>query len=469
MATLTFEDYYNMNPIAVVDQNVWPDRVAEVIMQFQTGPVIYTPLIDWTNRSQTTGASQSIFTELLEGDVDFDEMTMAQMYVTDPSYVDSRKRELAVARYGDKVMLNKYSNIFQMWKMSGGRDWRPLLRGVLGNNVVRKIELISRNAYLKSPKTYWTYGGDATSIGTLVAADKFNIAIVNAWNLRLGNTGSPVIPGDSASVKVAIIPPGVIYDFFSSLAAASSNETSMWRDASIYQGKLRYEIGTYKNVRFVEVPNDKYGLNNSVLYNTGAIQYQTTVSKAITAGDGAPDPEALAVDEVWKVGQKDVDHFIELGSGTDMSQFNVNDIVTLHTVRTDAYGVSNGVDPLSGKTIHRRIVLKDTGGKTISFDRPVMKNYTTLLASNTYAYITKGLHIGFILVLGSRGGIMGNVNKPIEFYEPRPIDDYDSVWRYVWDIIAGWNIWEPNLFECHFVPVSLAKPGGIIVPTDPSS
>lgn len=467
--TTTFEDYYNMNPIAVVDQNVWPDRIAEVIMRFQTGPVIYTPLIDWTNRSQTTGASQSIFTELLEGDVDFDEIAMTTMYITDPAYIDSRKRELAVQRFGDKVQLNKTSNIFQQWRASGSRDWRPLLRGVLGNNVVRKIELISRNAYLRAPKAYWTYGGDATSIGTLVAADTFNLAIVNAWNLRLGNTGSPVIPGQAAAVKVAIVPPGVIYDFFSGLAAASANESSMWRDATLYQEKLRYEIGTFKNVRFVEVPNDKYGLNNAVLYNTGAIQYQTTVSSAITAGDGSPDPEALAVDEVWKVGQQDVNHFIQLANTTDMSQFNIGDIVTLHTVRTDAYGVANGVDPLSGRTIHRRVVLKDTGGFTLSFDRPVMRNYSTALSTGVYGYITKGLHIGFILVLGSRGGIMGNVNKPIEFYEPRPIDDYESVWRYVWDIIAGWNVWEPNLFECHFVPVSLPKPGGIIVPTDPSS
>ena len=109
----------------------------------------------------------------------------------------------------DKVQIHSSSNIFTMWRHSGGRDWRPLLRGVLGNNIVRKIEMISRNAYLRGPKSFWTYGGDATSIGTLVAADKFNLAIVNAWNFRLGNTGSPVIPGTSAGVRVAICPPAL--------------------------------------------------------------------------------------------------------------------------------------------------------------------------------------------------------------------------------------------------------------------
>ena len=145
----------------------------------------------------------------------------------------------------DKVQIHSSSNIFTMWRHSGGRDWRPLLRGVLGNNIVRKIEMISRNAYLRGPKSFWTYGGNATSIGTLVAADKFNLAIVNAWNLRLGNTGSPVIPGTSAGVRVAICPPGVVYDFLSSLAGATANEASMWRDATLYQEKLKYEIGNH--------------------------------------------------------------------------------------------------------------------------------------------------------------------------------------------------------------------------------
>ena len=46
----------------------------------------------------------------------------------------------------------------------------------------------------------------------------------------------------------------------------------------------------------------------------------------------------------------------------------------------------------------------------------------------------------------------------------KAIDDFESVWRYVWDIKAGMNIWEPNLFECHFVAVTLPKPGGLIIP-----
>jgi hypothetical protein len=263
----TFEQFYDINPIAVIDQNQWDDRIPEVALQFRTQPVIYTPLVDWDDTSQRTGAATTIHTELIEGDVDVDPIPLTSNYVKSPIGVDSRARTLATARYADKIQLHESSNIFQQWKMSGGRDWRPLLRGLLGQSVIRKFELLARNIYLRGPKSFWTFadadaGGNA-DWNDIVAADTFQLGIVNEWNLRLGNTGSPVIPGDMASAKLAIMPPGVVFDFMESLAASSANEEAMWRDAHLYSGKLlRYEIGSYKNVRFIQHPNDKFGQNN---------------------------------------------------------------------------------------------------------------------------------------------------------------------------------------------------------------
>jgi hypothetical protein len=141
-------------------------------------------------------------------------------------------------------------------------------------------------------------------------------------------------------------------------------------------------------------------------------------------------------------------------------------MISIHTVRTSTFGVTNGVDFRSGKTIVRRVVAVDAGSNRISVDRPVMKPYSVDLGGTVFGYVTKAVHVGFNLILGSKGGIMGNVNKAIEFYEPKPVDDFESVWRFVWDIVAGYNIWEPSLFECHFTAVSLPKPGGIISPAD---
>jgi len=465
----TFEDFYNQNPISVIDQNNWTDQIPEVIMNFQKGPTIYTPLIDWMDRSRVTGAEHSQFTELLEGDVDNDEIAITAQYIANPAGVDSRMRKVTTKRYGDKVQVTDADSVFQMWQMSGGRDWRGLLRGVLGNNVRRKLEKLARNAYLGGPKSYWTFGGSASDFTEINSNAIFQLGAVNGWNLRLGSIGEPVIPGDAANAKLCMVPPGCIYDFINSLEGP---EKTLWVNSKMYANPLPYEIGMWKNIRFVEVPNDKYGENMAVLYNAGPVIVQAEVSIAITAGDGCPNPEATAVDDTWYVGQKDVKHFIQLTSGTDMDAFEVNDQVSIHTLRPAnslGVGVTGGVDVLSGKTITRRIVSINKGGYQIAFDRPVMKDYKTNLGTSPafYAYVTKAAHVAFNLVLGSRGGIMGNVNRPLKFYEPKPIDDFESVYRYVWDIIAGYNIWEPSLFECHFTAVSLPKPGGVITPPEP--
>lgn len=472
----TYESFYDINPVAVVDQNQWTDRIAEVAMQFKQQPVIYTPLIDWSDRTSQTGAQTTMYTEMLEGDTDFDPIPLTANYINTPHGVDSRARTLTTSRYGDKVQLHESSNIFQMWRMSGGRDWRPLLRTILGQNVVRKFEMLARNAFLLSPTSFWTYAWDnsdrPTSFASIESTDKFNIDIVNEWHLRLGNTGTPVVPGDTAAAKVAIMPPGVVYDFMTSLAAASTNEAAMWRDAKLYGGQeLKYELGSYKGVRFVQVPNDRYGMNHSILYNCGAITKQYGVNAPIEMGDGAPDPETTKVDSVWYVGQKAVTHYIQLEDFADQD-FLVNDIVTIHVARTASYGVTNGVNPLSGKTIQRRVVSVDHSNNRLAFDRPIMFNYTAPFnatsqsgaAGTYYAFVTKARHVGMVLVMGSRGGIMGEVARPIKFYEPKPIDDFESVWRYVWDIVAGYNLWDPHMFELHFCAVSLPKPGGVITP-----
>lgn len=467
----TFERYYDINPVSVIDQNQWEYRTPEVAMQFRTQPVVFTPLIDWSDETARTGAQTTIVTEILEGDVDFDEIPFTANYI-DAQGIDSRARSFTITRYGDKVQLHELSNIFQQWRMSGGRDWRPLLRGILGQNVIRKFEILARNAHLIGPQTFWTYAGTATNWGTIGSGDTFELDKINEWNLRLGNTGSPVIPGDRASAKLAIIPPGSTYDFFAGLAAATTNEAQMWRDAQIYAGNaIQYELGSHKNVRMVETPNNKFGENLSVLYNCGALSAQYGVSSPITPGDGAPDPEVTRVDDVWMVGQKDVTHFVQLESYSG-SPFEVNDIVTIHTARTDDYGVTDGVNPLSGKTIQRRIVAVDDVNYRLSFDRPILFKYETAFNATAnsgsegllYAFVTKARHIGMCLVLGSRGGILGGVGRAIKFYEPKPVDDFESVWRFTWDIFSGYNIWEPNLFECYFCALTLPKPGGLITP-----
>lgn len=472
----TLDRFYDINPVGVIDQNKWTVQDPEVNLAFRRRS-FYTPLIDWDASMQATGASEMIEHELIEGDVNFNEIPLTANYI-DSMGVDSRYQKFSVARYGGKVQMHKSSNVFQQWKISGGRDWRPLLRGVLGDHVVRVNELLARNAWFKGPKTFWTYsdkgsGAAPTDWATIAADDKFDFNVINGWKFRLGNTGAPVVPGDPARAKVAYIPPGATYELMATLAAASANETALWRDAHVYGVQtpiLTGEIGEHKGVRFVEVDSDKFGVNPNVLYNCGAVTKQFGVIEPIRMGDGAPDPGSVAVDSTWYVGQKSVTHYIKLEDWT-VGDFSANDWVTIHVKQTAVYGVTKGVDPFDAMTIVRRVVAVDATANTISFDRPILMNYTAAFTGKSvtgnadgtfYAYVTRGRNIGFALVLGSRGGVKGKVMQPLAFYDPVSVDDFQSVWRFSYDQIVGLNIAEPHMFELYFFAVAIPKPGGVI-------
>ena len=317
----SLDTYYWENPLKFIDRNSWPLQYPEVQLAFRN-QACYTPLVDWTSELATTHSKQgTIVTELLEGETDANELPFMATDV-DALGVDSRARTFGWGHYGGKVQLNRKSNTFNQWKVSGGNDWRPLLRGVLGNDVIRKHEILSRNIFLKGPKDRWTYGGGKANIGALTSGDTFSLDTVIEWNFRLGQYGSPIIPGEKAAAKVCIVPPGVNYAVRKSLASASTNEASMFRDARLYAGDaLNYEIGEFSGVRFVEAPTDRFGINAAVLYNSGAITAQYGVTETINMGDGAPDPDLEKVDEVFMVGQSNVKHYIQLESGADLSAF----------------------------------------------------------------------------------------------------------------------------------------------------
>jgi hypothetical protein len=89
---------------AAVDQNTWDDKVAQVVMNFQNGPVVYTPLIEWMDRSRATGADATIYTDMLDADVNTDTIAYDAMYIPEPLTVDSRFRTTSMARYGKPLI-----------------------------------------------------------------------------------------------------------------------------------------------------------------------------------------------------------------------------------------------------------------------------------------------------------------------------------------------------------------------------
>jgi hypothetical protein len=470
------ESYYDLSPIRVIDQNRWTTYsdgvIPELLFSFRESS-LYTPLINW-GPWQGRG-DENWETELFPLDVDAEEIGWTTNYVTARQPLESRKRKFALARYGDKTQIHKADKRFQQWLLNGKTDWTPIMQAVLSANVLRKHERLSRDAFLKAPTKFFTYAGSMTTFNN-VGTNVFDPAVVDAWNLRLGNTGSPIIPGPAAASKVVYMPPGVRYDMMQKILNPSAGtKYAMWKDIIVYQDAapfLRGEFGSLGGIRFVEVPNDPFGQNAAILYNCGTILKQYAVVRPIQMGDGSPDPETTLVDGIWAIGQKDVTHGIYLENFAD-GDFVVDDWITIHVRKTDVWGVTGGVNPVDSTAIVRRVVAVDHTNNIISLDRPIGRSFAEAfvgksVTGNTdgtfYAYVTKGKHISMNLVLGSKEAIEGRVYKPIQFYNPPAVDDFLSVERFTWDEELGFNLGNPHAYEVHFSAVSLAKPGGVIAP-----
>jgi hypothetical protein len=263
---------------------------------------------------------------------------------------------------------------------------------------------------------------------------------------------------------VCITSPGVLYDL------QNQTDPKDWLVPLAYANPsrlLNYEVGTYRNVRFIETPK-------ATLFNCGAIQAQVPVSAAINAGDGAPDPNTTLVDATYAVGQPNAAHFIQLaaldsfGALVDAAYMNANfaigDMLTIHIQRTNDFGVVNGVDYRDGKASTRRVVGIDAAQRRLTFDRPIMVDMDVALAPGVFAYVTKANHVHAMIFVGGPSGIVMGVGRPPRIHTPPPVDDFDSIFRFSWDSYQGYVNYAPEVLEVVFTSASYRYSGQVVMP-----
>jgi hypothetical protein len=136
----------------------------------------------------------------------------------------------------------------------------------------------------------------------------------------------------------------------------------------------------------------------------------------------------------------------------DTTGFAIGDIVTIHADRTNANGVTNGVDYTDGKMQVRRIVaISGTTGGTLSFDRPILEPLTTDLGGGVYGYVTKGRHVHSMLFIAGNDGVVQGVAQPPMIHTPAPVDDLGMIYRFTYDMYSGWQAFNKHAFEVAFV------------------
>lgn len=447
MATGDFDTYYSDNPWEVIDKNqrVWYDP--DLISLFRQR-ALFTPTIQFVKNLGDVRATKMVMNQLLDAHPDYTALAVRQIWMP-ASHIDSRQLEITFTRYGGKVAYNNYDDLVTYWRQNNQEGIRRIMRGQLGFHMTDVLDLLARNAYLKGALDtgYVLYQGGGTSFNDLGTGDLFDIKVAMEIWLGMSLRGVASALGESgvANSIICYTTPSVIYD----VQTAAGSE---WIAVNQYQGQqalLRYEVGSYKNVRFVQSPK-------LVLWNAGAIIAQGTISAAVHAGDGAPDPSSTKVDGTYMVGQETagIVNYIPVTStwltGT-LADINVNDMITIHLTRTSAYGITNGVNPFEGTAQVRRVVAKVDGTPDqLVLDKPVMLDYATDLGGGVYGYVTKGRNIHGNIFVGGPQGIVSGVAAPPRLHTPPPVDDFEMVQRFSWDAYMGYQPYAPEVFEVVF-------------------
>jgi len=446
MATGDFDLYYSDNPWEVMDKNqrTWYDP--ELISLFRQR-ALFTPTIQFVKNLADVRATKMVLNQFLDPHPDTTQLAVRQIWMP-ASHVDSRQVEIVFNRYGGKVAYTIYDDLVTYWKQDGREGLRMLMRGALGYHMVDVLDYLARNAYISGALSsgYELYQGGGSDFNALATTDLFDIT--TALDIWLGmasrDIASALGPAGAANNIICYTSPSVIYDI---QKGTSSDE---WITINQYEGRvqlLRYEVGAYKNVRFVQSPK-------LTLWNSGALVAQGSVDSAISAGDGAPDPGTTKVDATYMVGQSSagITNYISVGSwGTGaLSDIEVNDIITIHTTRTANYGITNGVDFTEGTLTNRRVVAKSTSPDRIVLDKPIMIDMTTDLGAGVYAYVTKARNIQSSIFIGGPQGIVSGVAMAPRFHAPPPVDDFEMVQRFSWDAYMGHQPYAPEVFEVVF-------------------
>lgn len=354
------------------------------------------------------------------------------------NYTDTWEKEITFKTYADKVALHEYDDAVQAYLYNGRAGLRNIARTLLGRSATVFQDILIRNAYLNHP--YPRYMGGATSFSGIddTATYWFDPSVARDIWMDLSYNGVPLAvnpTGNGTSgMMICITTPSVIKNIQDQVG----NEWYTLYLQSNPSALLRYEVGSYKNVRFIASPRN-------VLWNCGDIITRATLNNAYGPGDGgSPDK----VDNVYTVGQSSgVNHWIE-NTITVGTSFQVGDIVTIHRTVTSDFGVTDGVDYREGTARRRRIVAIGDGTTgplgALTFDRPLFHDFPA------GSYITKAYDIHPSVFLAGPGGVVTGVGDPIMAYPMPPIDDARAIWRFVWKGRFDTQLFMPEVFEVVF-------------------
>lgn len=446
-----FDTYYPSTPFdgTLINKHIKDNVLDPILRDVYMRRSIYSVWADMNFSFDDMRAESMTLTDVIAPHANATPLDQRQQWIR-ASHIDSYSRTLYFKRWGGKLALSQYDHLISHWIRQGRSQAGliPLVNSFIGPMATDTLDIVARNTFLSSPIRY--YGdGSGTGFSDIAISDTITPEVFRAIFLGMKSRIMPyenLHTGNGAAQRLVVITsPGVAHDL----------RTLM------YDEKLAPIIADIMSqISLIET-------DLAVLYNCGEVIGQASVSAAIRAGEGAPDPATTPVLN-RSMGQSgsSIKRYIQLASSTDMAPFEVGDIVTVHTLKNASdgtTGVAGGVNFTDGFIQNRRIVAVDTSNKRLTFDKMIMEDFTDEIDTGVYAYVTKGRHIHSAVAIAKPGAIRAGILHGVQVKTPMPIDDWEEMYRVAWQARMDYTVWEPEAFELWLGAGSIRTYGSQVV------
>ncbi len=479
MAALSLEQFLDVHPMAAWNRDTWDQRDEAVDTRFHESDIHFTPMSDYVAFPTGVGLNQKWYTgrQIVQANANHNELGWYQRF-TDSIYVDLRERSLqSRKRYGGKSQYDKFDELVTRFGNDSDSFISAVMQQQLLNNVVVVHEKIARDATLNFAQNKFL-GNKSTfsatnNLSTLDGSGDFMFDItyldemarrfmVRSMETRrkYGDYANPV-PGENFRSNVLVMVPSLVYaDIWESPARDWLVDLRQLDDKRIINSAQ--PALQYRNITIAD-----YGMELS-LWNAGRILKQVSVTEPISWGDGAPDPELETVDGIWYTGQAgaNVKHYIQVTPASFVAaDYPVGDMIAVHVKKTNAWGVTNGVDITDGLTIMCEVHSTDPTAGKIVVRVPVTEQYDKAVEPGVFAYVTRAQHVYPVYTIGARGYMKWAGREKITWHKPTDLEaDYPSIVRVTWQERGEMNPWALDDYEIVFCEAKYAaRHGGVSI------
>jgi N4-gp56 family major capsid protein len=388
---------------------------------------IFVPFCITKEDFNARATSQIVYSEVFDTDPNWNALSESDLWLSG-AHLDSRSITITVESHGDIMKFHDYVEVSNFFNNG---DFRQLVGGKLGQNMIDYLDILAMNAHLTAPNVQYSDAA-ATSRFSLTAADLYDPDLGELAFTHLEELGIPgvmsVTDGGDVSV-IGLTSPRVIHDI---------RKDTGWVDWKKYADpriKLRHEAGAWGGVRYMKS-------NRLLLRNYGTVSNQTTLSADTVVGQGA----SASVDG-FTVGQNTSTRYVTV---VDSSGFSVGQYVTLHSqlVNDDDGAGGHAPSRSDGTQETRRITAIDSGGANrLSFDKPLLKPHTS------GDYVTVGVTLSPIIVLGGPAVVYGVAERP-NLVVPPKYDDLMRINRVGWRGYLKFQMFRPEWTEVIWTAVT---------------